>query len=165
MTSTTINGVPILTSEGPIEGLEHDRLLNELLFGNGFIIVKGVLPPDVVHAAREKLLALGLKHPNPTDKRILNIVEDDPIFSELVVTTHSRVGGLLEAVMGEGHYLGSYHSLTKYGPEPLEKQAEAQRAGGCHSDYPGHQGTAGHLDGLEPFTVQTIWMMEDFSDA
>ena len=165
MTSVEIDGVTVLTSESQVVGLEHERLLRELLCGNGFVVVRGVLPQDMVTDARQKLLARGESHPGTTDKRLHNIVEDDPVFSELVVATHERVGGLLQAVMGEGHYLGSYHALTKYGPEPIEKQEEARRSGGCHSDYPGHQGTAGHLDGLEPFTVQTIWMMEDFSDA
>ena len=39
-TSTVIEGVTVLTSEGPIEGAEHERLLDELLHGNGFFIAK-----------------------------------------------------------------------------------------------------------------------------
>ena len=38
--STVIEGVTVLTSEGPIEGAEHERLLDELLHGNGFFIAK-----------------------------------------------------------------------------------------------------------------------------
>ena len=93
------------------------------------------------------------------------------VFSELVATTHERVGGMLSAVMGEGHYLGSYHALTQYRDESLgqgsmhrDHRSMAERMGldtadglegvvdqllargmGAHSDFPGHQGTAGHL--------------------
>jgi hypothetical protein len=28
--------------------------------------------------------------------------------------------------------------------------------------YHGHHGTAGHLDGREPFSVQTIWFLSEF---
>lgn len=171
-TSTVIDGVKVLTSEGPIvEGSdEHERLLDELLFGNGFFIVKGALPPEMCADARSMLLARGEALPldGGGGKRLHNIIEDDPVFSELVVETHSRVGDMLGAVMGAGHYLGSYHALTQYRNESrAEPEVEEllSQGSGCHSDFPGHQGTAGHLDGLEPYTVQTIWMVEDFSQA
>eukprot|EP01043_Picozoa_sp_COSAG02_P039195 COSAG02_NODE_3077_length_7420_cov_2.080453_2_plen_399_part_00 len=171
-TSTVIEGVKVLTSEGAIEkgSDEHERLLDELLFGNGFFIAKGVLPPEMCADARNKLLERGETFPldGGGGKRLHNIIEDDVVFSELVIETHRRVGDMLEAVMGNGHYLGSYHALTQYRSEsrsePEIDQLLAQGAG-AHSDFPGHQGTAGHLDGLEPYTVQTIWMMEDFSQA
>ena len=171
-TSTVIEGVKVLTAEGPIEkgSAEHERLLDELLFGNGFFIAKGVLPPEMCTKARNKLLERGETFPldGGGGKRLHNIIEDDVVFSELVVETHRRVGDMLEAVMGGGHYLGSYHALTQYHTESRsEPEIEdlLSTGAGAHSDFPGHQGTAGHLDGLEPYTVQTIWMMEDFSKA
>ena len=201
--STVIEGVTVLTSEGPIEGAEHERLLDELLHGNGFFIAKvscasdiirspacaahtdvaacrqGVLPEAMAAEAREKLLARGAALPPSSSKRLHNIIEDDTVFSELVATTHERVGGMLSAVMGEGHYLGSYHALTQYRDESLgqgsmhrDHRSMAERMGldttdglegvvdqllargmGAHSDFPGHQGTAGHLDGLEPCKI------------
>ena len=56
-------------------------------------------------------------------------------------------------------------------PQPPDSpiQDEASRdpgspywAQGMYLDYPGHHGTAGHLDGREPFTVQTIWFLSGF---
>lgn len=171
-TSTVIEGVKVLTSEGPIEkgSAEHERLLDELLFGNGFFIAKGVLPPDMCLKARKKLLKRGETFPlgGGGGKRLHNIIEDDVVFSDLVVETHRRVGDMLEAVMGSGHYLGSYHALTQYHSDSLsrpEVESMLSKGAGAHSDFPGHQRTAGHLDGLEPYTVQTIWMIEDFSPA
>ena len=221
-TSVLIEGVTVLTSEGPIVGAEHERLLDELLHGNGFFIAKvssasdlssdeitsasahlpitsahlpictsaelsaevaacrqGVLPEAMAAEAREKLLARGAALPPSSSKRLHNIIEDDTVFSELVATTHERVGGMLSAVMGEGHYLGSYHALTQYRDESLgqgsmhrDHRSMAERMGldttdglegvvdqllargmGAHSDFPGHQGTAGHLDGLEPCKI------------
>jgi hypothetical protein len=163
-TSTVIDGVKVLTSEGPIvEGSdEHERLLDELLFGNGFFIAKGALPPEMCAHARSKLLARGETLPldGGGGKRLHNIIEDDPVFSELVVETHSRVGDMLGAVMGAGHYLGSYHALTQYRNESrAEPEVEEllSQGSGCHSDFPGHQGTAGHLDGLEPRCKRSGW--------
>ena len=75
--STVIEGVTVLTSEGPIEGAEHERLLDELLHGNGFFIAKGVLPEAVAAEAREKLLARGAALPPSSSKRLHNIIEDD----------------------------------------------------------------------------------------
>ena len=140
---------------------------------------QGVLPEAMAAEAREKLLARGAALPPSSSKRLHNIIEDDTVFSELVATTHERVGGMLSAVMGEGHYLGSYHALTQYRDESLgqgsmhrDHRSMAERMGldttdglegvvdqllargmGAHSDFPGHQGTAGHLDGLEPCKI------------
>ena len=44
---------------------------------------------------------------------------------------------------------------------PPGDKPKKSHADGLHSDYPYHQGTAGHLDGNEPFTVQTIWFMSE----
>eukprot|EP01051_Picozoa_sp_SAG22_P012409 SAG22_NODE_1288_length_4868_cov_5.920109_3_plen_298_part_00 len=166
-THVTIGGVDVLTAEGAIEpeGAEFERLLHELLHGNGFFICKGVLPKEMAAEAREKMLGLNEKYlpGSQAAKRLLDIIEKDKIYSDIVAHTHERVGCLLEAVMGPRHYLGSYHALTLYQQEGATADEVTERRRGFHSDYPGHQRTAGHLDGKEPYTVQTIWMLEDFS--
>ena len=162
-TSVTIDGIQVATSESEISGPEFDRLLDELLNGNGFFIAKSVLDKELADKARARMLELNEQHmPGPGDKRLHDIIEKDKIYSDLVAATHKRVGCLLEAVMGPGHYLGSYHALTLY-PQDKTPDQVTERLKGFHSDYPGHQRTAGHLDGKEPYTVQTIWMLEDFT--
>jgi hypothetical protein len=78
----------------------------------------------------------------------------------------------MEGIMGPRCFLNGYISNNLPPGEDGKNDAEGNMGanheelgrrwkGGLHSDYPYHQGTAGHLDGQEPFTVQTIWFMSE----
>jgi hypothetical protein len=49
----------VLTNEGTIDGAELARLKEEMLHGNGFIIAKGVVPPELCKTCCDDLLSRG----------------------------------------------------------------------------------------------------------
>ena len=154
----------VLTNEGEIDAAELARLKEEMLHGNGFFIAKGVVPPELCQTCCDDLLSRG-----PEARRTSDILKYNDAFSEVLVHTWDRLGALMEAIMGPRCFLNGYisnnlppgneHVGSPGGPDDVELTARFK--GGLHSDYPYHQGTAGHLDGREPFTVQTIWFMSE----
>lgn len=161
-----INGTghTVLTNEGAIDASELARLKEEMLNGNGFFIAKGVIPPELCQTCCDDLLSRG-----PEARRTSDILKYNDAFSEVLVHTWNRLGVLMEAIMGPRCFLNGYisnnlppgndHTGSPGGPGDGELTTRWKR--GLHSDYPYHQGTAGHLDGQEPFTVQTIWFMSE----
>jgi hypothetical protein len=146
----------VLTNEGPLDPPELARLQEEMLRGNGFIIARGVVPPELCQVCRHELLRRG-----PEARRTSDILRYHDCFSEVLVHTWERLGVLMEAIMGPRCYLNGYISNNlppgdEHTGSPGEEGADlAERwKRGMHSDYPYHQGTAGHLGGAEPFTVQ-----------
>jgi hypothetical protein len=156
----------VLTNEGTIDAAELARLKEEMLHGNGFIIAKGVVPPELCQTCCDDLLRRG-----PEARRTSNILKYNDAFSEVLVHTWDRLGVLMEAIMGPRCFLNGYisnnlppgesHVGSPGGPGDAELTTRWSR--GLHSDYPYHQGTAGHLEGREPFTVQTIWFMSELN--
>ena len=157
----------VLTNEGTIDDVELARLKEEMLHGNGFVIAKGVVPPELCKTCRDDLLSRG-----PEARRTSDILKYNDAFSEVLVHTWDRLGPLMEGIMGPRCFLNGYISNNLPPGENGKSDAQGNRGasleelqqrwkGGLHSDYPYHQGTAGHLDGKEPFTVQTIWFMSE----
>jgi hypothetical protein len=56
-----VSGRPhtVLTNEGPLDPPELARLQEEMLRGNGFIIARGVVPPELCQVCRHELLRRG----------------------------------------------------------------------------------------------------------
>ena len=157
----------VLTNEGTIDEVELARLKEEMLHGNGFIIAKGVVPPELCKTCCDDLLSRG-----PEARRTSDILKYNDAFSEVLVHTWDRLGPLMEGIMGPRCFLNGYISNNLPPGENGKNDAQGNMGasleqlqqrwkGGLHSDYPYHQGTAGHLDGKEPFTVQTIWFMSE----
>ena len=150
----------VLTNEGTIDEVELARLKEEMLHGNGFIIAKGVVPPELCKTCCDDLLSRG-----PEARRTSDILKYNDAFSEVLVHTWDRLGPLMEGIMGPRCFLNGYISNNLPPGENGKNDAQGNMGasleqlqqrwkGGLHSDYPYHQGTAGHLDGKEPFTVQ-----------
>ena len=150
----------VLTNEGTIDEVELARLKEEMLHGNGFIIAKGVVPPELCKTCCDDLLSRG-----PEARRTSDILKYNDAFSEVLVHTWDRLGPLMEGIMGPRCFLNGYISNNLPPGENGKNDAQGNMGasleqlqqrwkGGLHSDYPYHQGTAGHLEGKEPFTVQ-----------
>ena len=90
----------VITNEGTIDEAELARLKEEMLFGNGFIIAKGVVPPELCKACVDDLLSRG-----PEARRTSDILKYNDAFSEVLVHTWDRLGPLMEAIMGTRCFL------------------------------------------------------------
>ena len=90
----------VITNEGTIDEAELARLKEEMLFGNGFIIAKGVVPPELCKACVDDLLSRG-----PEARRTSDILKYNDAFSEVLVHTWDRLGPLMEAIMGPRCFL------------------------------------------------------------
>eukprot|EP01048_Picozoa_sp_COSAG05_P029705 COSAG05_NODE_9918_length_593_cov_1.253036_1_plen_106_part_10 len=72
----------VLTNEGQIDAVELARLKEEMLTGNGFVIAKGVIPPELCHVCCAELLSRG-----PGARRTSDILKYNDAFSDVLVHT------------------------------------------------------------------------------
>ena len=129
----------VLTNEVEIDDAELQRLKEEMLTGNGFVIAKGVIPPELCKVCCDDLLSRG-----PEARRTSNILKYNEAFSEVLVHTWNRLGPLMEAIMGPRCFLNGYisnnlppgdeHVGSPGGPDDTDLDERWKR--GLHSDYP-----------------------------
>ena len=101
-------------------------------------------------------------------KRLFDIIEldDGPeVLGNILARTDARLRPIVEAVLGAGSFLGSFQSLTLE-PDgalgPVERSAQLKES--LHADYPFYSNEQALPAGVgSPFTIQTIWMITDFT--
>ena len=106
---------------------------------NGFVIAKGVIPPELCKVCCDDLLSRG-----PEARRTSDILKYNDAFSEVLVHTWNRLGPLMEAIMGPRCFLNGYIS-NNLPPgdehvgspgEPDDTDLDERWKRGMHSDYP-----------------------------
>lgn len=153
-----------------------DDILHALTNGDGYVIIRQFLPPDIVNLAHSIITTANL--PRRILRRLLFRC-DSPVRTFDLVTRSPRIfgrflddaalGGIIECICGEGAKCGSFHSHTifpSYSSTTTDDDDDAL-AQGLHIDYP----YGSHAPFLTksnppidaPKTVQVLWMLDDFT--
>lgn len=140
--------------------VEVAKCVEEILHGNGFVLVSDVISPAQATEARERILEraaderqAGTLFTYGQRDRLYNLICKGKLFEELV--QHPTVLSILEAILGEDMTLGGFSAhIVNPGAVPM----------GAHVDYP-------YFSLPEPYPisptleVQVIWMLEEFTEA
>ena len=151
-------------------------VIQALTNGDGYVIIRQFLPPDIVNSAhsvitsanlpRRLLRRLLFRHEHSPPVRTFDLVTRSPhIFGRFL--DDPALGHIIECICGEGAKCGSFHSHTIF-PSTTEDDDDATYlTQGLHIDYP----YGSHAPFLTknnppidaPKTVQVLWMIDDFT--
>ena len=156
-----------------------DDVIHALTNGDGYVIIRQFLPPDIVNSARSIITTANLprrilrrllfRHaPHPPVRTFDLFTRSPRIFGHFL--DDAALGDIIECICGEGAKCGSFHSHTifpSYSSTADEDDDAIYLAQGLHIDYP----YGSHAPFLTksnppigaPKTVQVLWMLDDFT--
>ena len=136
-------------------------IVEELIDGNGFILLPGLMAASEVADARSRALeiasspsaaALGRRNERTGQQHVRGLLAHGEVFARMV--QHPAIVEIAESMLGDDMTLGAYSARILY-PGAIEM--------GVHIDYP-YWAMRGPFTLRPPLMVQVIWMLQDFTE-
>ena len=132
------------------------ELTEEIVRGQGYVVLPDLLSPTEAHQARDLILQAQQEKQDRSvfggKERLYGLIYQEHIFSKLV--QEKQILAVIEAILGEDIVLGGFSAHMLH--------PQAQRMG-VHVDYP-YWAMPSPFPQHPILEIQVIWMIDDFTE-